>query len=185
VIAAASAFLFGALAPAAPIAAGASALEPWTGEAKPQFDLVAADGTRHDLGTLSGRVVIVHFFATWCEPCKAELAALDRLSAGPQAHSISILAISVAEPADRVRRFLTTHPVTFPVLLDVDRTVTRAWEVSALPTSFVLDGELQPQRFLEGEVDWSSAEVTHQLDQLRDPQDQTRAGAYQAPRQSE
>ena len=87
-----------------------------------------------------GRVVLVHFFATWCEPCREELPALRRLVERAVRQPVTVLAISVAEvPMRACARFIESTPVNFPVLLDQDRAVAKAWDVYTLPTTFVLD----------------------------------------------
>jgi thiol-disulfide isomerase/thioredoxin len=129
-------------------------LTPWTGGEKPPFILSDLDGAPHDLATLRGRIVIVHFFATWCEPCREELPALQRLSARLADRDGAILAVSVAEVPLRVKRFMGQIPVGFPVLLDEDRAVAHAWSLDSLPTTFVLDRTLKPRLAAEGEVAW-------------------------------
>ena len=57
------------------------------------------DGGRIGLAHLAGRPVLVHFFATWCEPCIEELGALDRLAATGR---VAVLAVDVGEVDDRV-----------------------------------------------------------------------------------
>ncbi len=54
----------------------------------------------------------------------------------------------------RVRNFVEKLPVNFPVLLDRDRSVAKAWNVSALPTTFILDRNLKPRLFVERDYDW-------------------------------
>ena len=95
-------------------------------------------GERISLAAHGERVVLVHFFATWCEPCRAEMAALQRLAHRFAQRPFAILAVDVGEVDSRVRRFFESVPVTFPILLDRDKAVTKAWQVSTLPTTFVL-----------------------------------------------
>jgi hypothetical protein len=76
------------------------------------------------------------------------------------------LAVNVAEVPARVRRFLDAAPVRFPVLLDTDRAVTKAWGVGILPTTFVLDRALVPRLFVEGDVDWTRADILAALEQV-------------------
>src|SRR5947209_8047802 len=72
---------------------------------RPSFSLDDLAGVRHDLSATPARLVLVHFFATWCEPCREELPALQRLSERGKASALAVFAISVAEPDARVRRF--------------------------------------------------------------------------------
>ncbi|HMN70893.1 MAG TPA: TlpA disulfide reductase family protein [Rhodoblastus sp.] len=133
---------------------------PWSGPA-PALTLSDAWNVAHSLAPTPGGVVIVHFFATWCEPCREELPALARLARRPGVEA-RVIAISVAEPDLRVRRFLATTETGFPVLLDRDRSAARAWGVATLPTSFVLDGALTPRLAAEESVAWDKVEP-HQL----------------------
>jgi peroxiredoxin len=121
---------------------------------KPFFRLIDTAGAEVSLAAFSGRDVVVHFFATWCEPCREELPALDRLVARARDRNVAVVAISVAEVPIRVRRFREQTPVGFPILLDQDRAVAKAWGVTTLPTSFVLDADLKMRFAVEHEYDW-------------------------------
>ncbi len=112
-------------------------------------------GRGYRLETARGHVVLVHFFATWCEPCREELPALNRLAARADG-SVKVLAIAVADADRSVQRFFETTPVDFPVLLDRDRAVAKAWNVTTLPTTFVLDASLQPKLVVETDYAWDS-----------------------------
>lgn len=146
-------------------AVGANAaeeLKPAEG-AKPAFVLNDLSGADVTLGAQRGRVVLVHFFATWCEPCREELPALKRLIERAAASPVTVLAISVGEVDARVTRFMESIPVNFPVLLDRDRAVAKAWDIYALPTTYVLDETLTPRLVVNGEFAWD----TLALDGLR------------------
>lgn len=131
-------------------------LKAWRGPA-PKFALADARGVRHALAADPAAITIIHFFATWCESCREELPSLARL-AGRAGAAARVIAISVAEPDMRVRRFLAKTETGFPVLLDRDRSVARAWGVATLPTSFVLDGALAPMLAAETGIDWDRFE---------------------------
>jgi thiol-disulfide isomerase/thioredoxin len=111
-------------------------------------------GAHHELAKTRADMVLVHFFATWCEPCREELPALQRLVARSDASDISVLVVSVGEPDDRVRRFFAAMPLSLPVLLDRDRQVAKEWRVQTLPSTFVLNRELEPRLMVEGEFAW-------------------------------
>jgi thiol-disulfide isomerase/thioredoxin len=132
----------------------------------PHFVLPDLAGAPLRLEAQRGRVVLVHFFATWCEPCREELASLSRLQQGRWGERLAIVAVNVAEVAVRVRRFLDAAPVAFPVALDADRAVARAWGVAVLPTTFVLDPKLQPRLFVEGDLDWARPDILSALDAI-------------------
>lgn len=138
-------------------------LSQWEGPSKPLFTLDNLDKERVSLADRRSDVLIVHFFATWCEPCREELPALRRLVERSDPARLRVVTISVAEVDVRVRNFVEKVPVNFPILLDRDRAVTKAWNVSALPTSFILDRELKPRLFVEREYDWDSFDESRAL----------------------
>lgn len=135
----------------------ATELQSVSGAPRPAFALPDTAGAEVALAGARGQIVLVHFFATWCEPCREELPALNRLAARGQG-TLKVLAISVAEVDPRVRRFLETMPLDFPVLLDRDRAVAKAWNVSTLPTTFVLDATLRPQFVVEADFAWDGVD---------------------------
>lgn len=154
-------WVVGVLVLAAPVLlsapmARAEQLEPWRDAAVPTLGLPTLDGATVDLGARAGNLVIVHFFATWCEPCRDELKSLERLAAAQEARPIRILAVDVGEPGDRVRRFLERNGIgtRYPVLVDFDKQAMRAWGVEMLPTSYVLDRALCPLWKVAGAVEW-------------------------------
>ena len=150
-----------------PLRAASALTEPqrWNGGAQPTFNLPDTSGANFALNAARGQIVLVHFFATWCEPCREELPALNRLSARANG-KVNVIAISVAEVDLRVRQFIESTPVEFPVLLDRDRAVAKAWNVSTLPTTFVLDSELRPQRVVETDFAWDSVDPGKLADML-------------------
>jgi peroxiredoxin len=136
---------------------------PWT-DGKPSFVLDDLTGARHDLSDSSGRLVLVHFFATWCEPCREELPALQRLLERSRESGLAIFAVSVGEPDARVRRFFEPMPTNFPIVLDRDRAASKTWRVQMLPTTYVLDRELKPRLVVEGEFHWDRVTGEQLLD---------------------
>jgi thiol-disulfide isomerase/thioredoxin len=134
--------------------------------AKPLFALPSLDGPPRELAQSRGRILLVHFFATWCEPCRPEMARLQELRVGLEGQPFEILAISVAEADSAVRRFFFPAPPAFSILLDRDRAVSKAWNINRLPTTIVLDHRLQARLIAEGDVDWRRTDVRDALDVL-------------------
>jgi peroxiredoxin len=153
-------------------------LTRWTAGAPPSFILPDNQGAEIALAAQRGDAVLVHFFATRCEPCLRELPALSGMSdrGGP---SLKVVAISVAEPSARVARFLQAHPVSFPVLLDNDRSVARAWNISSLPTTVVLNARLEPKLVVDSDFAWDRLDpkaLVERLSQADRDQDNTQMG---------
>jgi thiol-disulfide isomerase/thioredoxin len=130
------------------------------------FSLPSLDGPAHELARLRGRVVLVHFFATWCEPCRAEMASLKELQSRLGGRPFAIVPISVAETDGAVRRFFADDPLPFAILLDRDRSLARAWNIQTLPSTVVLDRALKSRFIAEGDVDWGRPDVMNMLADL-------------------
>ena len=126
-------------------------------------------GTVRDLAAWRGRPVLLHFFATWCAPCRPEIEALNRLASAIADGKLAIVSVSVAEPELRVRRFFEASPARFPVLLDADRAASRAWRVDSLPTTFLLDSGLRPRLVTETDLAWDEIGAARLLARLSDP----------------
>jgi len=148
-----------ALAVLALACAGAAAgaeLQAWTGAQPPPFALEDLAGRTHRLAEYRGKVVLVNFWATWCEPCRAEMPSLGRLQAALADRPFVVLAVNLGEPVSRIKKFMAATPLEFPVLLDRDTAVAKAWRARILPASYLVgrDGRIRQVHF--GELDWSS-----------------------------
>jgi peroxiredoxin len=134
--------------------------------AKSSFTLPSLDGPALELARHRGRVVLVHFFATWCEPCRTEMASLRQLRVRLEGHQLAIVPISVAEADGAVRRFFLGDALPFDILLDRDRSVARAWNIHMLPSTVILDRSLKARFMAEGDVDWARSDVMNVLADL-------------------
>jgi peroxiredoxin len=105
-----------------------------------QADFTLADlrGAKHSLRDLRGKVVLVNFWATWCPPCRKELPDLETLYTRFKDQGLVILAIS-DEDAAKVKPFIASRDIQFPVLLDAGRKVNELFQIEGIPKSFVYD----------------------------------------------
>jgi peroxiredoxin len=111
--------------------------------ASADFTLQDLNGKPWKLSGLRGQVVLVNFWATWCPPCRKEMPDLDSLYSQFREQGLVVLAIS-DEETGKVTPFLKEHGVSYPVLLDTDRAVSKLFGVEGIPKSFVYnrDGKL-------------------------------------------
>jgi len=155
-----------ALVLALPPVAAAKGLTPWKGGATPALVLRDLDGREHRLDAYRGKVVVLNFWATWCEPCRDEMPSFNRLKARMGDAPFAILAVNMAEGEARIGEFLQQVPVEFPVLLDRDSGVSKAWRARLLPYTVVLDPALRIRYTALGELDWSAPAVEASLRKL-------------------
>lgn len=145
--------------------ADAQELKRWTGPTPP-LELVDLEGKRHRLADYRGSTVVVNFWATWCVPCRDEMPSLERLRASLEGKRFMVLAVNLAEPDSRVRKFLDAMPLGFPILMDRDAGVAKAWQARLLPATYVIgpDGAIRYRHL--GELDWSKPQVRAQIVEL-------------------
>ncbi len=113
---------------------------PQVGFLAPDFSLTTLDGRSVTLSDLRGQVVLVNIWATWCPPCRAEMPAIEATYRAYQNQGFVVLAVNATsqdKQAD-IQPFMDEFGLSFPVPLDIDGAVTRAYHVSSLPTSFFI-----------------------------------------------
>ncbi len=112
---------------------------PQPGHPAPPFRLQTLDGSTVSLADLTGRVVLINVWASWCAPCRSEMPAIEAAYVTYREQGFTVVAVNLREDRETVAAFLRTHKLTFPALLDADGTVSTAYRSHALPSSFFVD----------------------------------------------
>ncbi len=111
-----------------------------SGDRAPDFRLQAPDGRFFSLSDFRGKVVMVHFWATWCPPCVDELPTLARLYPQFSGKDFEMLAVSVDEGgANAVTSFMRQNNLDVPVLLDSDRSIAGLYGTYKFPETYIID----------------------------------------------
>jgi peroxiredoxin len=149
--------------------APAQQLKPWSGGATPPLALQGIDGRLHRLEDYRGKVVLVNFWATWCEPCREEMPSMNKLRAALAGQQFEVLAVNLAEPESRIRRFIEQVPLDFPVLMDRDSAAAKAWRARVLPISFLVGPDGRIRYWVVGEIDWMQERARKAIETLLPP----------------
>ncbi len=117
----------------------AEAKLPVVGEAAPDFALKSTAGRNLRLKEMRGEVVLINFWATWCGPCRQELPQLNKLHEQYAKAGFTLLGINVDADAKSAAAMAARLGVTFPVLHDRDKRVSRLYGVDTMPATLIVD----------------------------------------------
>jgi len=105
----------------------------------PGFSLPARAGGEVALDGLKGQVVLVNFWATWCGPCRREMPLLEQIYQRYKGLGFTLLAVNVEEDSAGAEHWLKDTPVSFPVLFDRANQVSKLYQVTAMPSTVIID----------------------------------------------
>ena len=143
----------------------AYAVSPWQG-ATPVLQAVDTSGKTWRLAELKGRVVLMNFWASWCEPCRAEMPTLQQVGDLYGPDKLLVLAVNFKEHPRRAIQFAASTGLNLPVLLDPQGLTARAWGVKVFPTTVLIDPQGRPRQRVQGEVDWTGSAATQWVEAL-------------------
>jgi peroxiredoxin len=120
-------------------ALGSLASSDLTGQLAPDFALKSATGENLRLSEYRGEVVMINFWATWCGPCRQEMPLLDQLHNRYERVGFRLLGVNIDDDSRRAMQMVQELGVTFPVLFDESKTVSKLYQVEAMPVTVLLD----------------------------------------------
>jgi cytochrome c biogenesis protein CcmG, thiol:disulfide interchange protein DsbE len=122
----------------------------------PDFTISDGGSTIH-LAGYRGRVVLLNFWATWCEPCLVELPSLLQLHRDQP--NLVILAVSIDEDPDAYTRFLAQRHIDLITVRDPSQSAPKLFHTDMWPETYVIDRNGLIRRKFVGAQDWSSPEI--------------------------
>jgi peroxiredoxin len=136
------------------------------GHAAPDFALHAAGGGNVRLSEHIGQVVVLSFWSSRCNPCRAQLAALNRSLATYRSAGLTIYGVGVDDDQDKSLEFARSVQVSFPLLLDPEKTAGRSYQVDNLPMTVLIDRNGTVRHTLRDYNDVSAQLYLRQLREL-------------------
>jgi peroxiredoxin len=130
------------------------------GSPAPEFNLPDLSGAQVASSSFKGKVVIIDFWATWCPPCREEIPHLVNLQAKYRSQGLAIVGLSLdAGGARDVKPFAEEHDVNYTMLIANDEVAKSYGNISAIPTTFVLD---RNGRIVQRFIGYTAPEVFEQ-----------------------
>ena len=125
---------------------------PVVGKRAPDFTLETIDGNRYSLDQFHGRKVLLNFWLIGCAACEVEMPLLQNIYSKYNRDQLIILAVNVRGEPDKVKLYVGTEKLTFPVLIDSEGTVDNLYKPPFFPTTFFIDSngiirEIRTERF--------------------------------------
>jgi peroxiredoxin len=127
-----------------------------TGKIAPDFTVSDGSSTVH-LANYRGQVVLLNFWATWCEPCLVELPSLLQLHR--EEPNLVILAVSIDEDPDAYTRFISRRHVDLITVRDPDQSAAKLFHTDMWPETYVIDRKGVIRSKYVGPQDWSDPEI--------------------------
>jgi peroxiredoxin len=143
-------FLAGSFSALNTLVWGMGSRVPIQGTTAPEFQLTDLEGQHHRLSNYRGKVILLNFWATWCEPCTKEMPAMQDAFDRLKDEGLVVLAVNELEELDQVRAQIKNTGHTFPVLLDTDNDVANLYGVFGLPVTVFIDQQGVVQEYLKG-----------------------------------
>jgi peroxiredoxin len=105
----------------------------------PDFTLRTMAGPNMRLAEQRGRVVMINFWATWCGPCRQEMPQLSKLYDKYRGSGFVLMGVNVDDDVRNAAEVATKLAVSFPVLLDTDKSVSKLYDLATMPSTVLVD----------------------------------------------
>jgi thiol-disulfide isomerase/thioredoxin len=124
------------------------------------------DGELWDINNERGRWVFVHFWASWCGPCRKEMPTIQQMTDELDQNKLAIYLVNTAEDEDTVFEFLASVAPDLVPLMDTDGLVTEQWQPRGLPATFLVDPQGIPRYVVLGGRPWDKPEYYNFIQSL-------------------
>jgi cytochrome c biogenesis protein CcmG/thiol:disulfide interchange protein DsbE len=114
---------------------------------------VLGAGGQRTLASLKGKVIVLNFWASWCEPCKAEAPLLQKAQGSLEHHGATVLGVTFQDASPDSEAFVREYHLTFPVLRDTTGEFAHSFGTRQVPESFIIDRQGRVVAISRGEIE--------------------------------
>lgn len=130
------------------------------------FSVETIAGAKQARSSSKGNIVLLNFWATWCPPCKEEMPSIESLSAAMKGRKFEVMAVNLGDSAGTVKDFLKQYKYSFPIYLDQQKKLARAYASKGIPTSYIIDKSGKFIAGVIGSLRYDTPEVISLLSEL-------------------
>jgi len=142
----------------------AQALTP--GQAAPDFTLKNQQGTNLNLAEQRGEIILINFWASWCGPCRKEMPVLQKLQDKYQDLGVQVWGINVEQENQAGKDFLADLDLRFPIFFDQTNSLSKTYQVEAMPTTVIIDRDGNVRFVFQGYKDGFDKKYAAAIKQL-------------------
>ncbi|GGA21946.1 thiol-disulfide oxidoreductase ResA [Psychrobacillus lasiicapitis] len=135
------------------------------GDNAPDFALIDMNGEKHQLSDYKGQGVFLNFWGTWCKPCEREFPLMDKHYQDYKDQGVQILAVNIGESDFAVQKYVDRKGLTFPVLIDDNKSVMETYNINPLPTTMLVNSEGKIEKIITGEM--SEEAIKGNMEQIK------------------
>lgn len=136
------------------------------GQAAPDFSFLDSEGAPHRLTEFRGNVVLVNFWASWCDPCMQEMPDLQALEKKMGEKKFKLLAVNVDETVEQTKGKLPLAQMPEGLFFNAKDSELAPYKVKTIPVSFLIDSEGIVRKAVAGTEDWGGAKSVNEISQL-------------------
>src|SRR5512145_107243 len=137
--------------------------QPQAGAA-PDFTLTTLDGQSYRLADLKGQVVVINFWASWCQPCRVEAAELQRVWDKYRDQGVTFLGVAYTDTERGAKAFINEFSQTYPNGLDIGTKISDLYNIQGVPETFIVNQKGEVVEFIMQQV--NEAELSALLDRV-------------------
>ena len=136
------------------------------GDSAPGFTIKASDGRDVSPSTLGGKLLVLNFWATWCQPCVDELPSLDQLARRFHDRGLVVLGISVDKDEAAYRKFLSRYQVGFLTARDPEQKINYDYGTAQFPETYIINSNGKVVDKIVGPANWTDDKMIEHVQSL-------------------
>jgi len=134
------------------------------GDTAPDFSVTADNGQTVTLPNFGGRLLVLNFWASWCQPCAEETPSLSQLARNYASKGVVVLGISVDKDPGAYQRFLQKYSPAFLTARELK--IHEDYGTFMYPETYIIDAKGHVVQKIAEPIDWSNPKVTNYIDSL-------------------